>query len=61
MKNNALLWLAERIKNRIPGIAHMTAAQVTHALLCVFFALGTRGVIDSAVAGDAGLFANACL
>ncbi len=61
MKNNALLWLAERIKNRIPGIALMTAAQVTHALLCVFFALGTRGVIDSAVAGDAGLFANACL
>ena len=61
MKNNALLWLAERIKNRIPGIALMTAAQVTHALLCVFFALGTRGVIDSAVAGNAGLFANACL
>lgn len=61
MKNNALLWLAERIKNRIPGIALMTAAQVTHALLCVFFALGTRGVIDSAVAGDAGLFANACM
>ena len=61
MKNNALLWIAERIKNRIAGIALMIAAQITHALLCVFFALGTRGVIDSAIAGDTRLFAIACL
>ena len=39
MKNNALLWIAERIKNRIAGIALMIAAQIVHALLCVFFAL----------------------
>lgn len=61
MKNNALFWITGQIKKRIPGIALMTMAQVAHALLCVFFALGTRGVIDSAVAGDPALFQIACL
>lgn len=61
MKKNVLLWIAEQIKKRIPGITLMTAAQVAHGLLCVFFALGTRGVIDSAVAGDSTLFLKACL
>lgn len=61
MKNNALLWIAERIKNRIAGIALMIVAQIAHALLCVFFALGTRGVIDSAIAGDTRVFFVACL
>lgn len=61
MKKNVLLWIAEQIKNRIPGIVLMTVAQVVHALLCVFFALGTKGVIDSAVAGDPELFAASCI
>ena len=33
MKKNVLLWIAEQIKNRIPGIVLMTVAQVVHALL----------------------------
>lgn len=61
MKNNALLWILKQIRNRIPAILLMTAAQVGHALFCVFFALGSRGVIDSAVAGDPSAFVPACL
>ena len=61
MKTNALLWIVKKIKNRIPAIGLMTAAQVGHALFCVWFALGSRGVIDSAVAGDGTLFRAACL
>ena len=61
MKKNVLLWITGQIKNRIPGIVLMTVAQVAHALFCVFFALGTRGVIDSAVSRDSALFLTACL
>ena len=38
----------------------MTATQIGSALLGVFFALGTRGVIDSATRGDMPLFYAAC-
>lgn len=61
MKTNALLWIVKQIKNRLPAIAVMTAAQVGHALFCVCFALGSRNVIDSAVAGNRELFHSACL
>ena len=61
MKNHSLIWLVRQIKNRIPAITVMAAAQVGHALFSVFFALGSRGVIDSAVAGDSRLFGVACL
>ena len=61
MKKAPLIWLASRMKRRIPAIAVMTAADVGHALFGVFFALGSRGVIDSAVAGDPAAFHRACL
>lgn len=61
MKSNALLWIVKQIKNRLASIAVMSAAQVGHALFCVWFALGSRNVIDSAVAGDSVLFRSACL
>ena len=61
MKNHSLIWLAGKIRRRIPAICLMTAAQVGHALFCVFFALGSRAVIDSATGGDPRLFAEACL
>lgn len=61
MKNMPILWILKRIRRRIPLIIVMTAAQVGNALFCVFFALGSRGVIDSAVAGDSELFRWACL
>ena len=61
MKKNSLFWLAEQVRRRVPAILLLTAANVGHALFCVFFALGSRGVIDSAVSGDQEAFLRACL
>ena len=61
MKKIPMIWIFSRIYRRIPAIVLLTAAQVGQALLSVFFALGTRGVIDSAVAGDPDVFFSACL
>lgn len=61
MKKMPVLWILKQMRSRIPAILFMTAAQVGNALLGVFFALGTRGVIDSAVAGDPAAFLKAVL
>ena len=61
MKKNSLFWLAEQVRRRVPAILLLTAANVGHAQFCVFFALGSRGVIDSAVSGDQEAFLRACL
>ena len=61
MKKSVLGWIIKQIRRRISTILCMVAAEVGHALFCVYFALGTRGVIDSAVAGDNSLFLIACL
>ena len=60
MKKQPLLWIFRRIRRRIPALVVLTAAQVGHALFSVFFALGTRGVIDAATGTDPGVFAGAC-
>ena len=61
MRKSTLLWIAGQIRRYIPGILLLTLAQMGHALFGVLFALGSRGVIDSAVAGDSGLFVLACM
>lgn len=61
MKQSPLIWIFRQIRRRIPAIALLTFAQAAQALLSVFFALGTRGVIDSATAGDPAAFWRACL
>lgn len=61
MKKNFYLWLLKKIRRRIPALALMTAAQVGQALFSVWFALGSRGVIDSAVSGDREAFYRACV
>jgi len=60
MTKHPLIWILKNIRRRLPAIGLLTAAQVGHALFCVLFALGTRGVIDSAVAGDPARFLRAC-
>lgn len=60
MKRTPLFWVLGRIRCRIPALTLLTAAQVGQALLTVFFALGNRGVIDSAAAGDPAAFSAAC-
>ena len=47
-----LRWLFKRTGRRIPAILLMTAANVGSALLGVYFALGTKGVINAAIDGD---------
>lgn len=61
MKKNTLIWILGQIRRRIPGILVLIAAQIGHALFCVFFALGSRAVIDSAVAADGAMFRQACI
>lgn len=61
MNASCLCWLVKRIRRRIPALLLLLAAQIGHALLLVYFALGSRSVIDSAVAGDVQLFMSACV
>ena len=60
-KKAPLFWFLRRVRRRVPALVVLTAAHVGQALLAVAFALGTRGVIDSAVAGDRAAFVRACL
>lgn len=53
MKTDApvLTWVWQRIHKRLPAMILMTAAYVGFALFSVAFALGTKGVINSAISG----------
>lgn len=56
-----VFWLIRRIHRRLPALLFMTAAHVIQALMGVYFALGTRQVIDCAVEGGRDQFFLACL
>ena len=60
-KRSTLFWIARRIRRRIPAIGLLVLLQVCGSLLSVWFALGTRGVIDSASGLDRVGFRLACL
>ena len=59
--NRTMIWVWKQLRSRVHAIAVMTAAHVGYALLGVVFALGIRGVIDSAVAGDPEAFRRSCV
>lgn len=61
MKKVPVLWILRQMRKRIPAILLLVAAQVGQALFSVYFALGTKAVIDAAVARDSALFLRACL
>lgn len=61
MKQNPLIWIVRKIRKRIPGMVLLTLANIGNALLGVLFALGSRGVIDSAVSGNREHFLHACI
>ena len=61
MKKHPNIWLLGRVRRWLPAIGVLTAAQVGQALFSVFFALGSRSVIDTAVAGRMEAFFRACL
>ena len=56
-----LIWVARRIRKRIPAIALMILSYMFNALLVVAFSLGTSQVIDSAVSADWAAFGRACV
>ncbi|MBQ8634362.1 MAG: ABC transporter ATP-binding protein, partial [Lachnospiraceae bacterium] len=56
-----VFWVFQKIKKKIPALVLLMASNVAGALLGVFFALGSKQVIDSAVAGSRELFLRACL
>lgn len=60
MNRKPLLWLIGKIKKRIPGLLLMLAANMGNALLGVWFALGTRNVINAAVSGVRQELVRAC-
>lgn len=60
MKKTAFSWLLKNIKKRVPALLVLTAAKVGNALFGVWFALGTREVINSAVSGNRENFIRAC-
>lgn len=62
MKESAVIfWVLKKVRRRIPMMLIMVAANAASALFGVLFALGTRGVIDSAVAGEYRSFLDACV
>ena len=56
-----LRYLLKKMRRRVPALLVLVAANVGVALLAVSFALGTKGVIDSAVSGDRAALLRACL
>ena len=59
MKHGPLIWIARRVRRRIPAVILLTLAHMGHALFGVLFSLGSRGVIDSAVSGHKPQFLRA--
>ena len=60
MRKSTGFWLLRNIKKRLPSIFVMAMAKVAQALFGVWFALGTRQVINSAVGGNREEFFAAC-
>lgn len=55
-----LKWLLDRIRHRIPMLLLLVISNAGGALLSVLFALGTRGVINTAIKGNIEVFLRAC-
>lgn len=60
-KKSIFPYLMKKVRRRLPALLVMSLANVGSALFGVFFALGTRNVINSAVAGSKEDFLRACL
>ena len=60
-KTSSVLWILKKIRRRIPAIFLMTLFHVGQALLGVVFALGSKNVIDCAIAGIREDFIKACV
>ena len=63
MNHNAdsLRWIIKKIRRRVPAVLCLTLISIFASLFGVMFALGTKSVIDAAIAGDTTEFIRACL
>ncbi|MBE6981767.1 MAG: ABC transporter ATP-binding protein [Ruminococcaceae bacterium] len=62
MKNQSPIgWVIHRLRRWVPAVLFLTFGTMVNAILSVSFALGTRGVIDSATSGVKADFIHACL
>lgn len=59
-ERTVIFWILKRVRRRLPMLAAMILFNAAGALLGVLFALGTKGVIDSAVARVDSEFLAAC-
>ncbi len=60
-KNTQLSWVIGKIKHRFPMLGLLVLSCMGSAFFSVYFALGTKGVINAAVAKSSELFYAACL
>ncbi len=58
---DTLRWAIKKIRRRVPAILFLTLVSIFTAVFGVLFALGTKGVIDAAIAGDQADFIRACV
>lgn len=59
--SGTLRWVIKKIQRRVPAVLCLTLVNIISALFGVMFALGTKGVIDAAIAQDTSGFARACV
>lgn len=59
--SGTLRWVIKKIQRRVPVVLCLTLVNIISALFGVMFALGTKGVIDAAIAQDTSDFARACV
>lgn len=60
-KTSTIPWVLGMVKNRVPNLIFLTLLSVAEGFLGVMFALGTQGVIDSAVQGQWNALLWACI
>ena len=60
-KKSPVFWMLGRIKRYIPALLLLTAVHIVFALFGVWFALGTKEIVDSAVSGSGAEFRVACM
>lgn len=59
-RTSPVLWIARKIKKRLPILFLVTLSHIVNALLIVAFSLGTSRVIDTAISGELPAFLRAC-
>ena len=60
-KRSPVCWMFGRIKRYIPALLLLTAVHIVFALFGVWFALGTKQIVDGAVNGNVVQFNKACI